>query len=356
MIEYIVNLISLIITTVLNILQIIFLIITHNYIAYLLLQISATILDNVIASIFANKMYPYIRDKQYVKIEKQEQKSIFNDVKSLVLYKLGGVLSNGTDNIIISAFLGVSQVGLLSNYTTITSAINTLLTSAFNSITASVGNLNTIQEREKKEGVFYQVLFISFVIYGYISIAIALLINKFITIWLGSKYILAFNISIALAFNLYIDGMRFVNYTFRNTLGLFKKGRLMPLFSSIANVILSIILVKYIGMFGVLIATGLTRLFILTWYDPYLIHKTEFQTSSIRYYKTYLYYLIITIVCFVVNYEVIKFITIDGILGFIITAVVITLIVVMIFILSTFKMKEFKDTKEKIINLINHEK
>lgn len=351
--EYVINLVDLIIKFIQNVLQIIFLYLTHNYIVYLLLQITATIFDNIIVSIVANKMYPYIIEKKYTKLDKKEQKNIFSDVKSLVLYKLGYVLSNGTDNIIISVFLGVTPVGLLSNYTIITTAITTLLSSAFNSITASVGNLNTIKEKQKKESVFYQILLISFYVYGYISIALILLINDFITIWLGENYLLGMSICIALGFNLYIDGMRYVNYTFRNTLGLFKKGRFVPLISSVTNIVLSLILVNYFGMFGVLIATGLTRLIILTWYDPYLIHKNEFRTSSVRYYKVYMYYLIIAILTFIINYYITIHISINCVLGFIIKGVIITFVTVIIFILTTFKIKEFKETKERLINIFN---
>lgn len=354
--EYIINLINLIGTFIMNVLQIILLITTHNYVLYLVIQICWTMIENIIDAKIADKKYPYIKEKQFTKISKQEQKNIFDDVKSLVLYKLGYILSNGTDNIIISSFLGVAQVGLLSNYNTITNAITLLLSTAFNSITASVGNLNTVKETEKKESVFYQILLISFFVYGYISIAITLLINKFIVIWIGKQYLLSFAISIALGFNLYIDGMRYVNYTFRNTLGLFKKGRMMPLLSSFANVILSILLVQYIGIFGVLIATGLSRLFILTWYDPYLIHKNEFKTSSVRYYKTYIYYLFITAIAFVVNYYATNMIQLQGILGFIINGIIITILTLLIYILATIKLKEFSETKERVKGIIFRKK
>ena len=351
--EYILSLVNLIATLAMNILQIIFLMVTHNYIIYLLIQISATLLENIVDAIIAGKKYPYINSKNYTKISKEERRGIFNDVKSLFVYKLGYVISNGTDNIIISSFLGVTQVGLLSNYTTITNAITTLLSTSFNSVTASIGNLNTIKEREKKEAVFYQILYISFVIYGYISIAMTILLNKFIFIWLGKDYLLSISISIALGFNLYVDGMRYINYTYRNTLGLFKKGRILPLISSIANIVLSLILVKYIGMFGVLIATGLTRLAILTWYDPYLIHKTEFKTSSKRYYFTYLYYLMIVIITFVINYKIIDILPLNGILGFVLEGIIITIVTAIIFIISTFKLKEVGQLKEKIIKMIS---
>ena len=350
--EYITTIINFIAVLIQNIVQIIILLVTKNYILYLLIQILATFLDNFISSKKADKMYPFIKDKNYEKISKTEEKKIFTDVKSLILYKIGDILSNGTDNIIISTFVGVSEVGLLSNYTTITNAIKTFLSSFFNGFTASVGNLNTTDDNKKKESIFYQILLLSFLIYGFISVAIILLSNNFIEVWLGNDYLLSFSVCFALGFNMYVDGMRFVNYTFRNTTGMFKKGRFMPLISSISNVILSLILVQYIGIFGVLIATGLTRLFILTVYDPYLLHKYKFNTSCKRYYLTYLYYLIITGIDLFICSFIISKIAIGGILGFIIKGIIIMIISYIIFLIFTFKMKEFKELKNIAKNII----
>ena len=350
--EYITTIINFVAILVQNIVQIVILLITKNYILYLVIQILATFLDNYISSKKADKMYPFIKDKNYEKISKSEEKKIFTDVKALILYKIGDILSNGTDNIIISAFVGVSEVGLLSNYTTITNAIKTFLSAFFNGFTASVGNLNTTDDSQKKESIFYQILLLSFLIYGFVSIAIILLSNEFITIWLGQDYLLSFSVCFALGFNLYIDGMRFVNYTFRNTMGMFRKGRFVPLISSISNVVLSVILVQYIGIFGVLIATGLTRLFIMTVWDPYLLHKYKFNTSCKRYYITYLYYLIIAALdLFTCNFIISK-IAIGGILGFIIKGIVIMITSYIIFLLLTFKMKEFKELKNIVKNIV----
>ena len=107
-------------------------------------------------------MYPFIKEKEYQKISKSEEKSIFSDVKSLVLYKIGTILSSGTDNIIISTFIGVKEVGLLSNYTTITNSILGFLLSFFNGFTASVGNLNTEEDDEKKNQYFIKYYYYHF--------------------------------------------------------------------------------------------------------------------------------------------------------------------------------------------------
>ena len=175
-------------------------------------------------------------------------------------------------------------------------------------------------------------------------------LNKFIVIWLGSEYLLDFNISIALGFNLYVEGMRYVNYTFRNTLGLFKKGRVVPLISSITNIIASLILVNYIGIFGVLISTGLSRLIIMTWYDPYLIHRDEFKTPFKRYYLTYSYYLVIEVITFLICYKIISFINLTGIIGFVVCGIVLTLIIGFIYLLAILKLREFKEIKNRFLN------
>lgn len=350
--EYILSIIDLIISIVQNLLQIVVLIITKNFILYLIILIIGTIVNNVIASLIANKKYPFILEKKYKKIDKCESKSIFNDVKSLILYKFGYVLGNGTDNIIISSFIGVGPVGLLSNYTTLTAAITSVLGSFFNALTASVGNLNTIKDKKKKEDVFYQIIYISFIVYSVISVCVAVLSNRFVSIWIGEKYVLSMKICFAIGFNLYIDGVRFANYTFRNTLGLFTNGRIIPLISSISNVVLSILLVNKIGMFGVLIATGLTRLLILTWYDPYIIHKYAFESTSKKYFKNYFYYFCLVTIMYIISSKLNLLISYNGLFGFVISGVLLVCVNMLIAILSTCFKEEFKSTISRFKNLI----
>ena len=332
-----------------TILQMIFLVLTQNYIVYLMIQIIATILKNVLVSYSAGKEYPFIKDKNYTKISKNEEKSIFNDVKSLLLYKLGGSISNGTDNMIISAFVGILEVGLLSNYTTISNAISTFSNAIFNGFSASVGNLNAKENDEKKESTYYEIMLLAFIIYTFLMVGVTILSNPFIEMWIGKEYELSWLVSFALGFNLYVEGLRYVNYTFRNTLGLFKKGRFTPLISSLTNIILSLILVKPLGTFGVLIATGLSRMFTINLYDPYLLHKYKFNSPCKRYYLTYFYYLIIMFIVLCVCNLVINYIGLTGILGFLINGIIILVISAVITIIATCKLKEFKSLKNRLI-------
>lgn len=350
--EYITTIINTAAIVLQNIVQIIVLLLTKNFILYLIIQILATLLDNIVASIKANKMYPYIKEKEYTKISKREEHKIFKDVKALVLYKLGYTISTGTDNIIISTFIGVSQVGLLSNYTMIINAVKSFTSSFFNGFTASIGNLNTINDNRKKESIFYQVFLLSFYVYGLISMCLLILINPFIEIWIGQEYVLNQSICIVLMLDLFLDGIRFTSTTFRNTMGLFQRGKFIPLISSIFNIILSLILVNPLGIFGVLLATVISKSLITLWYDPFMIHRLKFKTSFKKFIKTFIYFIIIIIIDFFVCEGLISLIQMHGILGFIIQAIIVVITTILIFLFTTFKMQEFSEVMKRIKHII----
>src|SRR5690554_245419 len=115
-------------------------------------------------------MYPYLKEKNVETLAKEEQVSIFSNVRALFLYKFGSVVLNGTDNIIISSLIGITAVGLNSNYVLIISAITAIVGQIMNSFTASVGNLNAVGKSETKERTFNKIFFISTWLYGFCAV------------------------------------------------------------------------------------------------------------------------------------------------------------------------------------------
>lgn len=123
-------------------------------------------------------MYQYLKERKIKKLSNDESKVILGNVKSLITYKFGGVIMNGTDNILISALVNVSTVGYCSNYVLTINSIKSIITSALNGITGSVG------EPKQKEKVFYQITFANYIVYSFCSIAFITLLNPFISLWL----------------------------------------------------------------------------------------------------------------------------------------------------------------------------
>lgn len=347
--QSIINNIDSIFYIIKSVIEIIFLILTRNYIVYLMIEILSTFVENIILAKKAEKMFPFIMEKNVNKLSSKETKGIFNNVKSLVVYKFGEVALGGTDNILISSMINVSMVGLCSNYTIIIQAVKSIVTTAFNGVTASVGNLNALDDTQKKEKVFYEMTFIDFIAYSFISVCFAVLLNPFIKIWLGDSYVLGTSVSVALAVSTFIEGVRMPGFIFRTTLGLFEKGKITPYIGAVVNIVVSIILCKWLGVAGIFIGTSIAQLSSYSWIDPYLIHKYEFKTPVSKYFKKYLLYIGIFALEIIITLLITNLISGEGILYFILKAIIATLVPNLINILVFYKTEEFKKVMEKFI-------
>lgn len=335
-------------STLLSIIQIILLVTTKNYILFLLSSIILVIIQNIYISSKANKLYPFIKNKTDEKLEKEDMEGIKKNVSSLFIYKVGTVIMNGTDNIIISKFIGLIIVGFYSNYVLIINSITTVLNQIFNAITSSIGNLVVTTNKKRSKEVYDNLNFANFWLYALFGVCIIVLINPFINIWIGKKYVMGFSIVFLLVLNFYVLGMQSVTNSFRNAYGLFWIAKYRPIIMVIINIVISVVLVQFIGIEGVLIGTLISRLVTTAWLDPYIVHKYGFEISPKSYYIDYLKYLVIFIaISIILNYFV-SMITINNIFILILIAILVVISVNVILVLLFFKTSEFNYFYDKI--------
>lgn len=331
------------------VLQILFLYTTNEYIVFLIIQIVIGIANNIAISIKANKMYPYLKEKDIQKLDKNESKDIARNVKSLFLYKLGSVILNGTDNIIVSSLFGVSLVGLTSNFLLIINTISSISNQVMGSFTSSIGNLNAIGDIDNKERVFKRIFFISCWMFGYFSIGLYFLLNPFIVIWIGAKYTLSNLVILSLVLHFYINNVHFSAYTYRTTLGLFVKGKYAPLAAAIINIVLSVIMGKAFGLAGVFFATSISRILTTGIVDPVLVYKNGFNKNPIIYFFRYVRMLLINIgVALLIGY-LLPYIRLQGVIGFLIKGLFITLLYNIAMIIIYRKSQDYIELKRIIL-------
>ena len=306
--NYIVTGINYAITIGQSILQMIWLAAAHEYIGYLLIQSIGTFIYNFSVSYIAKRKFPYIVERKINPLEKEEKRGLIRNVRALIVWKLSGLLVNSTDNIIITYFSGLAAVGLSSNYTLLSSTLNSLLNQLFNGITASVGNLNAIESKEKKMSMFYSINLANFWLFGWASIGIFVMSTDIVRLFFGENYVLPLNIPFVIALNFYMVGMQSAVWTFKNTLGLFRPGRYLLIVTATINLVCSIWLGKIWGLFGILFATAISRAFTNTWYDPYAVFKYGFQESVRPYFVRYMKYTITLLAVGFICYKLCSFI------------------------------------------------
>lgn len=200
------------------------LLLTRNYIYYLLLAIGATIVQNAAVSLQADRLYPYLREKNVRPLPPEIWGEIRHNVRAMLLHRIGAVAVLNTDNLLISKFVGVAAAGLYSNYVMIRGFLNIMVGALFDVITPALGNLAATETVEGKQAAFRRLAFFSAWLFGWMSICLFCLYDPFIDLWLGEGYLLPAPAVLIVA-NFYVTCMRTPVINTKSVLGLFWEDR-----------------------------------------------------------------------------------------------------------------------------------
>ncbi len=285
---------------------------TKNYILYLVVEALLGVGYNIAIVMKANQLFPYIVTKVKYAVEPEVKKNIITNMKALFLHSLGGYFMHSTDNIVVSAFIGVGIIGLWSNYTLLTTTVNSFVTQTLNSFSESVGHLIASESKQKVYEVFKTIFFVNFIVVSIPVILMWATLSPFISWWLGSEYELSSVIVGIVLINFYINGMRSSALTFKTKSGIFVKDRWTPLLQGLINLVLSLLLVQRFGLSGVLVATGISILSIGFWQWPRLCYKYVFDQPLRKYFAHYGAYTAVGVLALLLSMWVCSLVTIDS--------------------------------------------
>lgn len=352
--EYKITYIASVFSIITNVVQIILLLLYKDFKIYVLTLVIFGILQNLYVAHSANRMYPYIKQKIEIPLSKDEKKEIRKNCFAISIYKFNTVIQNATDNIILSAFIGLEIVGKYSNYLLILSTIKNLLNKFYTAIRASVGDLHAEGNIEKEFLIFRVISLFTVYAFGIAAVSTYVFANEFIMLWVGKEYVLSQLFVALLAFEIYIFGLQKNLATFRTSMGLFQQAKYRPLVGSIINIAISLMLVQRLGIIGVLLGTIISSLTTYMWFDPYIIYKYVFKKSVSHYYYTNIIYLLIILVSAIFVRYLISIIRITG-LVYVITGLLLSILITTILLLLYCKQSEeygyiVKLIKNRIIN------
>lgn len=281
--NYLISQYQAIVNVVKTVVQIVALLVFHNYFIYLFIAIAATLANNLIASCKADQLYPEIR-KSHEELDTESKKSIFENMKSIFLYKVSGVLLNGTDNTLISIIVGTVWVGIYSNYNMIITAVNNFVNTLFSSVTASIGNVIVTEKSGKRYEVFKVMQMISLMIAATTVVIMYSVMNDLIFVWLGERFVLSNQILIAIMCNFYLGNILRPIWSYREATGLYMQTKYIMLIAAGINLVLSIVWGNLFGMSGIIFASAVSRLATYFWYEPKLLFKNYFEKSVGEFY------------------------------------------------------------------------
>jgi len=346
---YIVSIGTAISKVIMAIMQVIILKLYSSFFLYIIAQMAVNLLYYVVLNRYIDKKYTWLK-RTNGKIEKVEKDSLIKNVKALFMHKIGYVVVFSTDNLIISSFINLSSVAKYNGYSMIISAIQGVINTATSAITPSIGNLLVDDDKEKSFSIHRKLFFMNFWIVSFVTISLYNTISQFIKLWMGRNQVLdIFTVNIILI-NLYFQLMRSSVEQFKEGSGNYYQDRYASFIEAFINLVLSIVLVRKIGIAGVFIGTLISNISVVFWVKPMITYKYVFNKPLRNYFYMYFKYMLIAIIPLLITHFLTRDVKQSLILKDFIFNCIINILVINLFYLIIFwKNKEFIYFKNLII-------
>ena len=291
------------------ILQIIVVLFLKSFFLYLTLELVSNIAFTIFIRIKLRKEYPWL-SLAYTKQEKikdfENYPFLVKKIKQISLHKLGTFISGGTNNILIFSFISAQMVTFFGNYNLLITNADQLVTKLFSGTNASVGNLIAEKDAQKNQQVFWELMALRFFIGGVGFIGILTLIDPFIRVWLGEKYILSLSVLLVFGINFFLGQIRQPVDVFKQGYGLYAD-TWAPVAQGVINLAVSFALANPLGLTGILLGNTVSLLIIVMIWRPYYLYKKGFESHLKSYLWGFCKHLLVFCLFMVPTYYIVAF-------------------------------------------------
>ncbi|MCM1062948.1 MAG: oligosaccharide flippase family protein [Eubacterium sp.] len=267
--------------------QIAVLVLLKDYYLYTFALPVFSIMTSLAIARYSRVRFPEYRPSG--KLEREESKKIFRNIKAGLLYKIGSVIYNSGDSMIISYFLGAAVLGVFNSYYYILSALFMVLGAIYTPMIPSIGNSIVTDSKEKNYSDFLNLTYVYNWLIGWCTICLLCILQPFMRWWLGEEMLLDHTCVIFFVIYFYVFRMRDIIGIYKDAAGQWVKDQYRPIIGGVANIILNIVFVKYFGVMGVLIASIITvalisyPLSLKVILDYFGVRSREYHLMQIRF-------------------------------------------------------------------------
>ncbi len=275
--------------------QAVILVATKNYYLYIIVMLVTQAATNIITALIVDRLYPQYKAKGT--LPKEKVAVINRRVRDLFTSKVGAVIVDSVDTIVISAFLGLTVLAVYQNYFYILTSIFGFVSIIFSSCTAGIGNSIITESEEKNYNDLKKFTLIISWLSGFCVCCLATLYQPFMEMWVGKKNMLSYGYVIAFCIYFFVKEINALLNTYKDSAGIWHQDRFRPLATAGANLVMNLIMVQFWGLYGIILSTILSMLIVGM---PWLFHNlftTIFHKGLKQYLLKLAYYIIV--VCLV---------------------------------------------------------
>ena len=264
------------------------LVLTRSYYLYVGTTVLFTALTNVAIMVQSKRLFPKIGPRGALAPEKRRQ--VVADVRHIFMHKVGGVISYQTDNLVVSAFLGLVAVAAYGNYYYVVTAVAGFVATVYNAMTGGFGNRIHTESKEANFRTFLKALRLSLVVILWCSAMMTALYQPFIAVWTKGNPDLArhFATPLLMVVYFYVNQARQMLLTFKTAAALWRPDRWKPLVGGAANLAMNVAFVILLPdewkLDGVILSTILSYVLIQIPWESRVLFTRFFGPAEARAY------------------------------------------------------------------------
>jgi O-antigen/teichoic acid export membrane protein len=328
--------------------QLLSLFLFRSYYAYVIFMPVSNIVGNFARLYYTRKLYPQYTPRD--KVDPELEASIFKKIKALVGAKISTTVLHSSDNIVISAFLGLTMVTVYGNYYFLLNSIGGFLGIIYSSILPGIGNSLVAESREKNYRDFKKFSFINHWMVSWCAVCFLCLFQPFIKLWVGEELMLPFSVVVLIVLYFILYQGRKVVITYKDAAGLWWEDRFRPFVMAGTNLISNLILVQFIGIWGIIISTVLSLCVSVPW-ETWTVFKYVFKRSPREYAAMLLQFLLVTAVASAVTLGICQICS-EGIPAILVRGCICVVVPNVIFFLAFRKREEFAEAKALVLRFL----
>lgn len=279
---------------------------TGSYYLWVVIELAFGIIYSFILNWKINQVYPGLRSEvKQGKLLFKKYPEVMKYTKQLFVHQIASFIQFQTTPFLTYAFVSLQMVAYYGNYTIIIEKVNALLINFWGSVSASIGNLISEGNKEKNINIFWELISLRFFIGGTFAFIMYNVFSPFISLWLGSQYILSNEILILVVLNFFIGVTHQVIKQFLYGYGLFSD-TWAPIVEACIFISISVIGGHLYGLKGILLGGIISQTIILCLWKPYFLFTKGFKLPIRKYWSNWAKYMSITIISWCSTFYIIS--------------------------------------------------
>ena len=251
----------------------------RNLYLWVVVGLIFTIIGIIVFNYRIRQLYPWLQvSLKEGRRNLRQYPEVLKKTRQVFVLKIKDFILNRSDELLVGAFVSVTQVAFYGNYTMIINKIIYLVNILGDGMSAGVGNLLAEGNEKNTMKVFWEITATRFFIMGMVIYPLIMFIQPVISCWVGPQYQLDNIIAYLLIFTLFLRLQYATVYLFVCSSGLY--GDVWTSWAElIINIAVTLCLAPFFGIIGILLGKIVSVFFFNVFWKPYYLFSEGFHKS-----------------------------------------------------------------------------